>query len=210
MLKIKSNILFSILLSLFNNYLSVWKFRFGYFSNTSKIRFPSLIKGIENVYLFENTHIMGYNKILSTKAKFIMKKNSAAAEGLTVVTGTHPQNVGEYFLAAASKDLQIAKDVIIEEDVWIGINVTILAGVTIGRGSIIGAGCVCRESVPQYSIVIGNPSRVVGFKFQPEEILQHELMLYPEEERLKIGLLEQNYERYFIQRLGQIKNYIKN
>jgi maltose O-acetyltransferase len=52
--------------------------------------------------------------------------------------------------------------VVIEDDVWIGANVTVLPGRTIGRGSIVGAGSVVTRDVPPYSVVGGNPARVVA------------------------------------------------
>lgn len=52
--------------------------------------------------------------------------------------------------------------VIVEENVWIGEHVIILKGVTIGRNSIIGAGAVITKSVPPYSVVVGNPGRVIS------------------------------------------------
>ena len=51
--------------------------------------------------------------------------------------------------------------VIIEEDVWIGTRAVILKGVTIGRGSIVAAMSVVTKSVPPYSLVAGNPAKVV-------------------------------------------------
>jgi len=53
------------------------------------------------------------------------------------------------------------KPVVIEDDVWIGCRAIILPGVTIGKGSIIGAGAVVTKDVPPYSIVGGNPARVI-------------------------------------------------
>ena len=48
-------------------------------------------------------------------------------------------------------------------DCWIGANVTILPGCErIGIGSVIGAGTIVTTSVPDFSIVVGNPGRVVG------------------------------------------------
>ena len=101
------------------------------------------------------------------------------------------------------------KDVIIEEEVTIGANVTILAGVVVGRGCSIGAGSVLRNSTPPYSIVIGNPAKIVGFNFNPYEVIEHEKTIYDEEERLSIDYLEKNYQKYFIDRIKEIREYTK-
>ena len=53
------------------------------------------------------------------------------------------------------------KMVCIGDDVWIGSRATILPGVTIGKGSMIGASAVVTKDVPEYSIVAGNPAKVV-------------------------------------------------
>ena len=51
--------------------------------------------------------------------------------------------------------------IIIEDGCHIGVGSIILSGVTIGKGSIIGAGTIVRESVEPYSLVLGNPGKVV-------------------------------------------------
>lgn len=53
------------------------------------------------------------------------------------------------------------KPVIIEDDVWIGFKSTILKGVTVGRGAIVAAGSVVTKDVPPFTLVAGNPARVV-------------------------------------------------
>jgi len=57
--------------------------------------------------------------------------------------------------------------IIIEDDVWIGFGVTILKGVKIGKGSIIGANTVVTHDISEYSVVVGNPAKVVK-KLPPE------------------------------------------
>ena len=51
--------------------------------------------------------------------------------------------------------------VVIEDNVWIGERSTILKGVTIGEGSIVACNSVVTKSVPPYSLVAGNPAKVV-------------------------------------------------
>ena len=146
---------------------------------------------------------------VQTCALPILKKNSAAAEGLTVVTGNHIAFKGEFLIEKAGDlDVQIPQDVIVNEDVGIYSNVTLLAGIVVGRGAIIGSGAVCRKSIPPYSIVMGNPAKIIGFKFSPEEIIEHEKVLYPENERLSLDLLQKNYDKYFIRRRQQIKSFL--
>jgi acetyltransferase-like isoleucine patch superfamily enzyme len=51
--------------------------------------------------------------------------------------------------------------VVIADKAWIGFNVSILKGVTIGEGAVIGACAVVTRDVAPYSVVVGNPARVV-------------------------------------------------
>lgn len=60
--------------------------------------------------------------------------------------------------------------VIIQNDCWIGIGATILGGVTIHNGAVVAAYAVVAKDVPPYAIVVGNPARVVAYRFNPEEI----------------------------------------
>ncbi|MCJ1486117.1 Maltose acetyltransferase [Schaereria dolodes] len=59
------------------------------------------------------------------------------------------------------KGRALGRNIVIEDDVWIGSNVTILPGAKIGRCSTVGAGCVIHKEVPPYTVVAGNPQKVV-------------------------------------------------
>ena len=60
--------------------------------------------------------------------------------------------------------------IIIGNDVWIGRSATILSGVKIGSGAIIGANSVVGGDIPPYAIAVGNPARVVKYRFDEETI----------------------------------------
>ncbi|MHB8896350.1 MAG: CatB-related O-acetyltransferase, partial [Candidatus Geothermincolia bacterium] len=61
-------------------------------------------------------------------------------------------------------------DVTIGNDVWIGSSVIILSGVRVGDGAAIGAGSVVTGDVEPYTIVAGNPARVIKKRFSDEVI----------------------------------------
>ncbi len=55
----------------------------------------------------------------------------------------------------------VKSPVIIEPDVWLGVKSTVLRGAVIGRGSVVAAGAVVRGHIPEYSVAVGVPARVV-------------------------------------------------
>ncbi|UVK56035.1 CatB-related O-acetyltransferase [Mesorhizobium sp. AR02] len=55
-------------------------------------------------------------------------------------------------------------------DVWIGARCIILGGVTIGSGAVIGAGSIVTRDIAPYAIAVGNPARVIRYRFAPEII----------------------------------------
>ena len=56
-------------------------------------------------------------------------------------------------------------DIKIGNDVWIGNGVTILSGVKIGNGAVVGAGTLVSKNIEDYSVVSGNPMRVIRNRF---------------------------------------------
>ena len=70
----------------------------------------------------------------------------------------------------SKEDLPLKGDTVIGNDVWIGQNAVILPGVQIGDGAIIGANSVVGSNVDPYTIVAGNPARVIRKRFNDELI----------------------------------------
>ena len=72
--------------------------------------------------------------------------------------------------APAMSDLPLKGDTVIGNDVWIGQNAVILPGVHIGDGAIIGTNSVVGSDVDPYTIVVGNPAKVLRKRFDDELI----------------------------------------
>lgn len=71
----------------------------------------------------------------------------------------------------ARKQSEIGLSTTIGSDVWIGDNVSILRGIRIGTGAIVGMGSVVVKDVEPYSIVVGNPARLIRYRFE-ESVIQ--------------------------------------
>ncbi|MDY4787733.1 MAG: CatB-related O-acetyltransferase [Bacilli bacterium] len=67
-------------------------------------------------------------------------------------------------------DLPYKGDTIIGNDVWIGQNAVILPGIKIGDGAIIGANTIVSKDIEPYTIVVGNPCKVVRYRFDKDMI----------------------------------------
>lgn len=195
--RIKNNRFVRGIYTLYRNYFGYHRKRFGYIADDVTITPPCYFSNPKNVFLYGDNGLNNAN-ILTTNACFVMKQHSGAASGLRVSTGNHAMVIGRFYrsFTEADKPKGLDKDVVVEEDVWIGMNVTLLSGVTIGRGCTVAAGAVVSKSMPPYCVVGGVPAKPIKFKWTIDEILQHELMLYPEEERYTREELEEIFSKY--------------
>lgn len=100
------------------------------------------------------------------------------AHGSRILTLNHPLSFkgtsGLFFdpaLKLTDRWLVDAKPLEIGNDVWIGANAVVMPEVNrIGDGAVIGAGAVVNRDVPPYAVVLGNPGRVVKYRFDEETI----------------------------------------
>ncbi|ACS87211.1 DapH/DapD/GlmU-related protein [Musicola paradisiaca] len=63
-------------------------------------------------------------------------------------------------------------EVVIGHDVWIGHGAIVLPGVSIGNGAIVGAGSVVTKPVPAWTLVVGNPARILRPRFADESVAE--------------------------------------
>lgn len=84
------------------------------------------------------------------------------------IAGQQGGGVKEKFFTDRNK--ANSHQIIIGNDVWIGVNATIMSGVKIGNGAVIGAHAVVAKDIPPYAVAVGNPVRVIKYRFDEETI----------------------------------------
>ena len=173
---------------------------FGKLGELSSLSSFIILSNPKNIFIDDHVTI-GSNAILyATNAKIIIKKYFVSAYGLKISTGQHERRIGRFLASISEKEknhnIGLDKDVIINEDVWAGFDVTIMAGVEIGRGVTIAAGSVVTHSLPAYCVAGGVPAKVIKFYWSIEQILEHEKILYSEEDRLSELTLRDIFYKY--------------
>lgn len=128
---------------------------------------------------FEEYNVL-YNYDFAKVKLVIGKFTAIAAETRFIMTGDHKLDAFSTFPfpifqngwedAYDVKDLPVKGDIIIGNDVWLGYDCLIKNGVTIGNGAIVATRAVVVKDVPAYSIVAGNPAKVVKMRF-PEKTI---------------------------------------
>ncbi len=121
------------------------------------------------VYLFDfigDRLIIGKFCQIASGARFIMNGANHAMNGIS----TYPFEVfGKGWSNVPSNDLNKG-DTVIGNDVWIGNSATIMPGVKIGHGAIIGTNTLVTKDVAPYTIVGGNPGKLIRSRFEQKTI----------------------------------------
>lgn len=147
--------------------------------NNSKLKYYSRMKDYSEIHssnLGEYSYISQYSIVnKSTIGKFCSISNGCYIglwEHNTQVS-THSfylyEHSGDFVEGYTDYDKDTIETVL-GNDVLVGANAVIMKGVKIGDGAIIGASSVVTKDVPSYSVVVGNPARVIKYRYNKEDI----------------------------------------
>lgn len=160
------------------------RIRLAYWRNrlrNDKLRLVGFAAKIHGSHLLE----LGENFILGDHAVMVIGDsdpvyvgdNCAIAYGSYVRSANHRfDDVSAPILAQGHSSKRIEYrgrnySIVIEDDVWVGARCIVLTGAFIGRGSVVAAGSVVSSAIPEFSIVAGNPARVVANRKKMAELL---------------------------------------
>ena len=102
----------------------------------------------DNVFFNVNCVVLDENKVT-------IGSHVLFGPGVQLYTASHPLE------SQMRRTHKVAKPISIGDDCWIGGNAVICPGVAIGKGCIIGAGAVVTKNIPDYSMAVGNPAKVI-------------------------------------------------
>lgn len=108
-----------------------------------------------NIELGENFYA-NHNLVILDCAKVKFGNNVFVAPNCGFYTAGHPIDAER-----RNKGLEYAYPITVGNDVWIGGGVQVMPGVTIGSNVVIGAGSVVVKDIPDNSVAVGNPCRVI-------------------------------------------------
>jgi acetyltransferase-like isoleucine patch superfamily enzyme len=147
-----------------------WKWRFKTGENPF-IRFGAKIVGEGLVEIGSNFRLEVYSEINAGPDEIshvFIGNDVGIGRGSFIVNANHRIDSLDESIMSQGHESRIVKfkgreyGIVIENDVWLGANVVVLTGTYIGTGSVVGANSVVSGIIPSFSIVMGNPGRIIG------------------------------------------------
>lgn len=149
-------------------------YRFNMLSPAERDRVPELLKALlgktgEKIFIEAPFHcdygwnievgenfFANYNLTILDVGKVTIGSNAQIAPNVSIYTAGHPIHPD-----SRNSGYEYGIPVTIGDNVWIGGNTVIMPGVTVGDNVVIGAGSVVTKDIPDWSIAVGNPCRVI-------------------------------------------------
>lgn len=150
------------------------------FENDPWVEPPVIMDYGYNVRLGNNVFI-NFNAVFLDTCLTTVGSRTLVGPNVHFYSATHPLDPA---VRNGTRGPEMGKEIHIGEDCWIGGNVCILPGVVIGKGSVVGAGSVVTKSVPDFTVVAGNPAKFIR-KIETEMDAEQKNMKFGEQNNME-------------------------
>lgn len=135
-------------------------YQFKYLGENVKVRGGFRFGHTENLELQDNI-VIGEHAFINAHGGVLIKSGTITGPDIMIFSVNHVYDTDE--CVPFGEELS-TKKVIIGENCWIGGKVFICAGVELGDGCVVAGGAVVTKSFPNYSIIGGNPAKVIKMR----------------------------------------------
>jgi len=116
-------------------------------------------KSTEPKLILSNNVGLGMDSTISVAKKIVIGENVITARNVYI--SDHSHEFRDPAIPIAAQGICKVAEVTIGANTWLGQNVIVLPGVSIGKHCVIGANSVVKDNIPDYSVAVGAPARVV-------------------------------------------------
>lgn len=140
--------------------INLCKNKFMYFGENAEFRAGAYAVWCSQISIGKNVVIRPASMLFADEiGKIIIEDNVMVGSGVHFYVNNHKFDRRD--IPIIEQGYYPSKSILIKEGAWVGANSIILPGVTIGKNVVIGAGSVVTKSIEDFSIVVGNPARVI-------------------------------------------------
>lgn len=119
-----------------------------------------IISALGSIEIGDNVSIAAYSHIAAIGTKVKIGKDVGIA-AYSYIIGTAGYDLNSFDKPMVDQPITDSKGIVIGNDVWLGAGVYVIDGCNVGTGSVIGAGSIVTKNIPEYSIAVGIPAKVI-------------------------------------------------
>lgn len=142
------------------------KKKFKHFGNNAELRPHVFVSGCSNISIGDNVVVRPRTVLFANPLSQCDGLGSITIEdgvlmGPSIQMFTNKHVFSNPEVPIIDQGIEEPKNIVIKKGSWIGAGTIILPGVTIGRNAVVGAGSVVTKDIPDYTLAVGSPARVI-------------------------------------------------
>lgn len=127
------------------------------------IGWSTVLRNLKNISIGKGSYVNGGELYAARDSRIHIGDNCMISYNVVIRTDMH--NHADLEMPMVDQNIS-CQDIVIEDNVWIGYGAYIMPGVTIHKGAIVGAQAVVTSDIPEYSVAVGVPAKIIKSRFE--------------------------------------------